>query len=104
MYLTFCMVYSMAASKSNLGNDDFVEVVTPSPLISDVDARMTAILEQLVRSNEAQVTMKAQHREAQLTMQELHREQMAKGHEAQMGMEAQITSLLQVQNQIQAEL
>ena len=88
MYLTFRMVYSMAASGSNPGNDDFVEVVTPSPPISDVDARMTAILEQLVRSNEAQVTMQAQHREAQLTMQEQHREQMAKIHEAQMGMQA----------------
>ena len=65
MYLTFRIVYSMAASGSNLGNDDFVEVVTPSP-VSDVDTRMTAILEQLVRSNE----------------------QMAKSHEAQMGMQA----------------
>ena len=67
IYFTFRMVYSMAASGSNLGNDDFVEV---SPPISDVDARMIAILEQLVRNNEAQVAMQAQHREAQLAMQE----------------------------------
>ena len=74
------MVCNRAASESNLGNDDFVEVVTHSPPISDVDARMTTILEQLVRSNEAQVTMQAQHREAQRTMQEQHRGQMAKSH------------------------
>ena len=96
------MVYNMAASGSNPGNDDFVEVITPSPPISDADARMTAILQQLVRSNKAQVTMQAQHREAQMTMQAQHRERMAKSHEAQMGMQAQITSLLQVQSQMQA--
>ena len=88
MSLIFRMLYSMITSGSNPGNDDFVEVVTPSPPISDVDARMTAILEQLVRSNEAQVTMQAQHREAQLAMQAQHREQMAKSHEAQMSMQA----------------
>ena len=87
------MVYSMAASGSNPGNDDFIEVITP-PHISDADARMTAILEQLVMSNEAQMTMQAQHREAQMTMQAQHRTQMAKSHEAQMGMQAWITSLL----------
>ena len=81
MYLTFRIVYSMAASGSDPGNDDFIEVVTPSP-VSDMDTRMTAILEQLVRSNE----------------------QMAKSHEAQMGMQAQITSLLQVQSQLQAQM
>ncbi|XXG85952.1 hypothetical protein AAC387_Pa11g0946 [Persea americana] len=71
----------MAASGSNPGSDDFIEVVTPSP-VSDMDTRMTAILEQLVRSNE----------------------QMAKSHEVQMGMQAQITSLMQVQSQLQAQM
>ena len=87
------MVYSMAASGSNLGNDDFIEVVTPSPPISNTDVRMTAILEQLVRSNEAQMTIQAQHRE-----------HMAKSHEAQMEMQAQITFMLQVQSQMQAQM
>ncbi|XXG69580.1 hypothetical protein AAC387_Pa06g2404 [Persea americana] len=94
----------MVASGSNPGSDDFVEVVIPSRPITNVNARMTAILEQLVRSNEAQVTMQAQHREAQLAMQEQHREQMAKSHEAQMGMQAHITSLLQAQSQLQAQV
>ena len=66
------------ASGSGSGNDDFIEVVneglTPSPPILDADARFTAILEQLARSNE----------------------QMAKSHEAQMGMQAQMASMLQV--------
>ena len=87
------------------GSDNFIEVVvnestTPLP-VSDADARMTAILEQLVRSNEAQVALQAQHREQlaksqepQAAMQEQHTEQMAKSHEAQMGMQAQITALL----------
>ena len=74
------MVYNMATSGSNPEHDHFVEIVTPSPPISDVDARMTAILEQLVRRNETQMAMQAKHRE-----------QMAKSHEAQMGMQAQIT-------------
>eukprot|EP00268_Persea_americana_P004953 TRINITY_DN11633_c0_g3_i3.p2 TRINITY_DN11633_c0_g3~~TRINITY_DN11633_c0_g3_i3.p2 ORF type:complete len:111 (-),score=29.77 TRINITY_DN11633_c0_g3_i3:353-685(-) len=83
---------------SESGSDNFVEVVineglTTSPPISDADARMTVILEQLVRSHEAQVAMQAQHRE-----------RMAKSHEAQMGMQAQIASLLQMQNQMQAQL
>ena len=39
------MVYSMVTYGSNAGNDDFIEVVTPSPPISDADAIMTAILE-----------------------------------------------------------
>ena len=81
----------MAASGS--GHDAFVEVVNegpiPSPPISDVDERMTAIMEKLVRTNEAQITMQAQHRE-----------QMARSYEAQMGMQAQIISLLQVQGQL----
>eukprot|EP00268_Persea_americana_P004950 TRINITY_DN11633_c0_g1_i1.p1 TRINITY_DN11633_c0_g1~~TRINITY_DN11633_c0_g1_i1.p1 ORF type:complete len:161 (-),score=24.43 TRINITY_DN11633_c0_g1_i1:461-943(-) len=81
IYLTFHIVYSMT-SGSGSGNDDFIKVVAPSPPISDVDARFTAILEQLARSNE----------------------QMVKSHEAQMGMQAQIASLLQVQNQIHAQL
>ena len=76
---------------SGSGHDAFVKVVnegpTPSPPISDADARMTAILEQLIRSNETQVAIQAQHRE-----------QMAKSHEPQMGMQAQIASLLQVQS------
>ena len=99
---------------SGSGSDDFIEEVVnestiPSPPVSDADARMTAILEQLVRSYEAQVAIQAQHREqmaksqgAQVAMQEQHREQMAKSHEAQMGMQAQITALLQMQNQMQA--
>ena len=37
-------------------------------------------------------------------MQEQHREQMAKSHEAQMGVQAHITSLLQVQSQLQAQM
>ena len=89
VYLTFHMVYSMVASRSNLGNDDFIEVVTPSPPISEADATMTAILEQLVKSNEMHITMQAQHRE-----------QMAKSYEVQMGVQAQITSMLQVQSQM----
>ena len=88
MSFTFRMVYSMAASGSNPGSDDFIEVVTPSSPISDVDARMTTILKQLVKSNETQITMQARYREAQLAMQEQHREQMARSHEAQMGMQA----------------
>ena len=75
VYLAFPIVYSMA-SRSRSGNDDFVEVVnegpTPFPPVMDVDVRFTAILEQLARSNE----------------------QMAKRHEAQMGMQAQIASML----------
>ena len=94
MYLTFRIVYSVATGS---GNDDFIEVINegliPCPPISDADARMTAILEQLVKSHEMQVAMQAQHRE-----------QIAKSHEAQMGMQAQITSLLQVQSQMQAQL
>ena len=39
-----------------------------------------------------------------MTMQAQHREQMAGNHEAQMGMQAQITSLLQVQSQMQAQM
>ena len=65
---------------------------------------MIAILEQLVKSNEAQVTMQAQHREAQRAMQEQHRDQLAKSHEAQMGMQAQIALLIQAQNQLQAQV
>ena len=82
MYHTFRIVYSMTLGS---GCDAFVEVVnegsTPSPPISNADDRMTAILEQLVRSNEAQVAMQAHHRK-----------QMAKSHEAQMGMQALIAS------------
>ena len=37
-------------------------------------------------------------------MQKQYREQIAKSHEAQMGMQAQITSLLQVQSQLQAQM
>ena len=99
MYLTFRIVYSMAASGSNPGSDDFVKVVTPSP-VSDMDTRMTVILEQLVKSNEAQVTMQAQYREAQLAMQE----QLVRNHEVQLSMQAQIASLVQVQGQLQAQL
>ena len=103
-YLTFRIVYSMAASGSNPGSDNFIEVVVTPPPVSDVDARMTAILEQLVKSNEAQVTMQAQHREVHRAMQEQHREQLAKSHEVQMGMQAQIASLIQAQNQLQAQV
>ena len=39
-----------------------------------------------------------------MTMQAQHREQMTKSHEAQMGMQAEITSLLQVQSQMQAKM
>ena len=37
-------------------------------------------------------------------MQEQHREQMAKSHEVQMGMQAHITSLLQAQSQLHAQV
>ena len=56
-------------------------------------ARMTAILEQLVRSHEAQVSMQAKRSE-----------QMAKSHEAQLSMQAQIASILQVQSQLQTQM
>ena len=60
---------------SGSGNDDFIKVVAPSPPISDADAQFTATLEQ-----------------------------MAKSHEAQMGMQAQIASMLQIQSQMQAQI
>ena len=53
-----------------------------TPPTPSSDARVVAILEQLVRSNE----------------------QMAKSHEAQLTMQAHIASILQVQSQLQAHV
>ncbi|XXG88409.1 hypothetical protein AAC387_Pa12g0620 [Persea americana] len=94
----------MASGSRSGGNDNPDYFVSgnegPTPPAPNSDVKVTAILEQLVRSNEQM----AKSHEAQLTMHAQIASQTAKSHEARLTMQAQIASILQVQSQLQAQM